>query len=49
MSDFEKGMQNTLKTSFPQAELLGCNFHFKSAVKKNMDTKGNNCRIFCTL
>lgn len=49
MSDFEKGMQNTLKTSFPQAELLGCNFHFKSAVKKNVDTKGNNCRIFCTL
>ena len=49
MSDFEKGMQNTLKTSFPHAELLGCNFHFKSAVKKNVDTKGNNGRIFCTL
>jgi len=38
-------MLNTLKVFFPLAELVGCNFHFKHAIKTPVENKGKkNCR-----
>jgi len=34
MADFEEALRNSLKTAFPEAEILGCQFHFMKALWK---------------
>jgi hypothetical protein len=40
MSDFEKGVLNTLRSVFPNINIKGCNFHQKQAIKRNIQAKG---------
>lgn len=36
ISDFEKAEQNALKIIFPQAEVIGCFFHYSKVIKNNI-------------
>jgi hypothetical protein len=40
MSDFEKAVLNTMEKTFPTANVRGCNFHHKQAIRRNIQTKG---------
>jgi hypothetical protein len=45
MSDFERGVMNTVKEIFPQAASqcgMYCNFHMMQAVLRNIQIKENN-------
>ncbi|OWZ17041.1 hypothetical protein PHMEG_0009075 [Phytophthora megakarya] len=34
--DFEKGLINTVRDQFPEADIIGCLFHSKQAVRRKM-------------
>ncbi len=36
MSDFERGVMNTVKKIFPQAASVACNFHMMQALLRNI-------------
>jgi hypothetical protein len=40
MMDFEKGMNAAFRTTFEGIPIAGCNFHFKSALRKRLGTEG---------
>jgi hypothetical protein len=40
LSDFEKAVLNTMEKAFPSANVRGCNFHHKQAIRRNIQTKG---------
>jgi hypothetical protein len=40
MSDFEKAVLNTMEKAFPSANVRGCHFHHKQAIRHNIQTKG---------
>jgi hypothetical protein len=40
MSDFEKGVMNSVAKTLPHAQVRGCNFHHKQAIRRNLQEKG---------
>lgn len=38
MSDFEAGMRNAIKETWEDCVLLGCDFHFKQALRRKMSS-----------
>nr|XP_047127872.1 uncharacterized protein LOC124808749 [Hydra vulgaris] len=40
MSDFERGLQNALKTTWSENLVNGCRFHFKNAITKQLAILG---------
>lgn len=39
ISDYERGLRNSIRTVFPDAKMLGCWFHFCQAIRKKMVNK----------
>ena len=40
MVDFEKAVWKAVKDQFPTVEIVGCHFHHKSAIRRNVQDKG---------
>ncbi len=40
MMDFEKGLLNAFSTVFEQAQVVGCDFHWKSCLRKRLTSDG---------
>jgi len=44
MCDFEKGLRNALNMVFPEAEIIGCFFHYTKALWKKAAKLGLECK-----
>ena len=40
MVDFEKAVWKAVKDQIPTVEIVGCHFHHKSAIRRNVQDKG---------
>ena len=43
VTDFEAAMYNALMEIFPDVDHVGCQYHFRAAVWKNLSDKGKTC------
>ena len=40
LADFEMGLRNAISTTWPNAAIRGCYFHFKQCLRRNLDRLG---------